>query len=409
MSIKTINVGAVQNDGTGDQLRDAFGKVNENFAELDLLKAPKDSPALTGAPTAPTQAADNDTTRVATTAFVVGQAATVAPVMAGAAAVGASLRFARQDHRHPTDTTRAPLASPAFTGTPTGITKTHVGLGNVDNTSDANKPVSTAQQAALNLKAPLASPVFTGTARSDHLTLGGTVTARLYYKNAINANVLESGIGTLTGFGDSFGLFVQNSTGRFDIGTNGATRLTVDKDGNTTFSGSIRTIAYSTTAAAANCVLQADGWVLRSTSSARYKKDVEPLDGAIADSIYSMRPVWYRSTSEADPAAWSWLGLIAEEVAAVEPRLAQWSYTPEDYVPGPERVVYKQIGADSEGKPVYERKVYPGDPVLKAGAQKVPDGVQYERIVVPLIACVQAQRRQIEALEMRVAALEVPR
>lgn len=28
---------------------------------------------------------------------------------------------------------KAPLASPAFTGTPTGITKTHVGLGNVDN------------------------------------------------------------------------------------------------------------------------------------------------------------------------------------------------------------------------------------------------------------------------------------
>lgn len=152
MSIKTINVGAVQNDGTGDPLRDAFGKVNENFAELDLLKAPKDSPALTGTPTAPTQAADNNTTRVATTAFVVGQAATVAPVMAGAAAVGASLRFARQDHRHPTDTTRAPLESPAFTGTPTGITKTHVGLGNVDNTSDANKPISTATQAALNGK-----------------------------------------------------------------------------------------------------------------------------------------------------------------------------------------------------------------------------------------------------------------
>ena len=36
-------------------------------------------------------------------------------------------------------------------------------VSNVDNTSDANKPVSTAQQAALNLKAPLASPTFTGT------------------------------------------------------------------------------------------------------------------------------------------------------------------------------------------------------------------------------------------------------
>lgn len=44
---------------------------------------------------------------------------------------------------------KAPLASPAFTGTPTGITKTHVGLGLADNTSDINKPVSTAQAAAI--------------------------------------------------------------------------------------------------------------------------------------------------------------------------------------------------------------------------------------------------------------------
>lgn len=39
---------------------------------------------------------------------------------------------------------KAPLASPAFTGTPTGLTKAHVGLANVDNTTDANKPLSTA-------------------------------------------------------------------------------------------------------------------------------------------------------------------------------------------------------------------------------------------------------------------------
>lgn len=48
---------------------------------------------------------------------------------------------------------KAPLASPAFTGTPTGITKAHVGLGNVDNTADSAKPVSTAQQTALDGKA----------------------------------------------------------------------------------------------------------------------------------------------------------------------------------------------------------------------------------------------------------------
>jgi hypothetical protein len=49
--------------------------------------------------------------------------------------------------------TKAPLASPTFTGTVSGVTKAHVGLGNVDNTSDANKPVSTATQTALDLKA----------------------------------------------------------------------------------------------------------------------------------------------------------------------------------------------------------------------------------------------------------------
>jgi hypothetical protein len=48
--------------------------------------------------------------------------------------------------------TKAPINNPTFTGTVSGISKTMVGLSNVDNTSDANKPVSTATQTALNLK-----------------------------------------------------------------------------------------------------------------------------------------------------------------------------------------------------------------------------------------------------------------
>ncbi|SRR6266404_468062 len=42
------------------------------------------------------------------------------------------------------------------------LVKGDVGLGNVDNTSDVNKPVSTAQNAAIILKADIASPTFTG-------------------------------------------------------------------------------------------------------------------------------------------------------------------------------------------------------------------------------------------------------
>ncbi len=55
------------------------------------------------------------------------------------------------------DNTNAALqelgAHKASSENPHGVTKAQVGLGNVDNTSDANKPVSTAVQTALNLKA----------------------------------------------------------------------------------------------------------------------------------------------------------------------------------------------------------------------------------------------------------------
>jgi hypothetical protein len=50
------------------------------------------------------------------------------------------------------------LNSP-FTGTVTGVTSTMVDLGNADNTSDLNKPVSNATQTVQpDLKAPLNSP-----------------------------------------------------------------------------------------------------------------------------------------------------------------------------------------------------------------------------------------------------------
>ena len=39
MAIQVINVGNLANDGTGDDLREAFIKVNQNFDELDLRAA----------------------------------------------------------------------------------------------------------------------------------------------------------------------------------------------------------------------------------------------------------------------------------------------------------------------------------------------------------------------------------
>ena len=58
----------------------------------------------------------------------------------------------------------------------TSMTKDQVGLANVDNTSDASKPISSATSTALALKAPLASPTFTGTLALGDAAGIGTVT-----------------------------------------------------------------------------------------------------------------------------------------------------------------------------------------------------------------------------------------
>ena len=84
---------------------------------------------------------------------------------------------------------KANLAGPTFTGTVSGISKSMVGLGSVDNTADTAKPVSTAQQTALNLKADLASPTFTGTVNAAAVTTSGTVT--------VGGNLSVTGIGSI--------------------------------------------------------------------------------------------------------------------------------------------------------------------------------------------------------------------
>jgi hypothetical protein len=96
--------------------------------------------------------------------------------------------------------TNKTLASPVI-NTPTGIVKGDVGLGNVDNSTDLLKPVSTATQTALNLKANIASPTFTGTvtgptfvgALTGNATTAGTVTT------AAQPNITSVGtLGNLT-------------------------------------------------------------------------------------------------------------------------------------------------------------------------------------------------------------------
>jgi hypothetical protein len=146
--------------------------------------------------------------------------------------------------------------------------------------------------------------------------------------------------------------------------------------------------SIGTTASAANAFLNdassPANQLLRSTSSLRYKTDVENLEQDRAAAILDFRPVWYRSLAEADRKDWSWYGLIAEEVAEIEPRLVHWTYL-ED---------------------AYEEVEVEGERQLKPDAEMVPDGVQYDRLTVLLLDVVQRQQKAIETLEAKVASLE---
>jgi len=69
-----------------------------------------------------------------------------------------------------TDNFIVAVASAWASRTPAQV-KTTLTINNVDNTTDAGKPVSTAQQTALDLKANLAGPTFTGTVTVPGLTI----------------------------------------------------------------------------------------------------------------------------------------------------------------------------------------------------------------------------------------------
>tara|TARA_R100000808_G_scaffold23545_1_gene52376 strand:- start:3935 stop:5548 length:1614 start_codon:yes stop_codon:yes gene_type:complete len=163
-------------------------------------------------------------------------------------------------------------------------------------------------------------------------------------------------------------------------------RLQVANDGLLTSPRS-----YSaTTGNAANLYVDTDGSFYRSTSAARFKTDVEDIVDAFADKVMDLRPVWYRSLATADRRDWSHWGLIAEEVAAIDPRLVQYGQVPLLDEDGEQRATGDPF--DGTHALLWETDS-DGDPVLR------PDGVQYDRIVPLLINLIKRQDARITALE----------
>jgi hypothetical protein len=152
----------------------------------------------------------------------------------------------------------------------------------------------------------------------------------------------------------------------------------------------IPAVYTSTTASAANVFVASSGLMSRSTSSIQYKKDVEDLAQPNSANIYNMRPVWYRSTCTDDNKDWSYYGLIAEEVADIDPRLVHWGYANDQY-----DITYIENDGQKE-----EVKTLKEDAVLQ------PEGVQYDRLTVLLIQEMKALKAQVEAQALEIQALK---
>lgn len=160
------------------------------------LKANLAGPTFTGVPAAPTAAQDTNTTQLATTAFVMAQAGNSVPNMDGTGSSGSSGRYARMDHVHPSDTSRAPLASPVFTGVPQGPT---AAVG----TNTTQLATTAFVQAALN------GPAFS----AYRTTTDQSITSATTTEAVLNAELWD----TASCFDTSTGRFTPNVAGRYQL------------------------------------------------------------------------------------------------------------------------------------------------------------------------------------------------
>lgn len=201
-------------DGSASAGIGTFASRNDHIHPSDTTRAPLISPQFSGVPLAPTAAPGTNSTQIATTAFVMANSSgggstpsDTNPAMNGAASPGVSTAYSRGDHVHPTDTSRAPLASPVFTGTPTvptaapGTNTTQAastafvaaavtsagGLLPSNNTPLMNGAASPGVGTAASRddhvhptdtsRAPLASPIFTGNPQAPTPTAGDSDTS----------------------------------------------------------------------------------------------------------------------------------------------------------------------------------------------------------------------------------------
>lgn len=130
---------------------------------------------FTAAPVGPTAAADTNTTALATTAFVIGQASSTTPAANTTAAVGTSKKYARADHAHDADATKSAITRTI--NAQSGTTYTFV-LGDSGNVVTGSNASATAFTIPLNASVafPVGAQIDLVQTGAGKITVGGSPT-----------------------------------------------------------------------------------------------------------------------------------------------------------------------------------------------------------------------------------------
>ena len=176
----------------------------------------------------PTATANTNTTQAATTAFVVGQAGALTPVTIGTAAVGTSLKYAREDHTHSgvgSAVAGTGISVSAATG---AVTFTNSGVTSVvAGTNIAVSAATGAVTVSVTGTVPTATTAATvTTAAQPNITSVGTLTSVSSSGNVTGGNLVTAGQLSATGNITGGNITVTNVTGTGSLNTAGNINFT---------------------------------------------------------------------------------------------------------------------------------------------------------------------------------------
>jgi hypothetical protein len=156
----------------------------------------------------------------------------------------------------------------------------------------------------------------------------------------------------------------DDTTYAFRCRNNAATVLVDIRSNGEFYTGQAGSSPYnSTTGSAANAFIASSGLLQRSTSSIKYKRDVEDYDKGLAE-VLNLQPKYYKSVSEADGET-VYAGLIAEDV--------------------------HDLGLTE---------------FVQYDSENLPDALAYSHMVALLVNAIKELKQEKDDLEARVATLE---